>query len=88
MGQVHEEAPNNWARKQNMESTLVNWGINYTDEDLHTHTKYGNGAYCWCQDVGNSTENHMIRGATGVSSSNLRISSGFCGFRPALILIP
>ena len=91
LGQVHENAPNNWAYKDNMENTLVNWGINYTDKDLHTHYNHGNGSYSWCQEYGEFTIYRMTRGRYGVSYSSSNgpdYEGSNYGFRPALILIP
>ena len=90
MGQVHEKAPSNWEYKENMENTLVNWGINYTDKDLHTHYDHGDGSYSWCQEYGESTSYRMGRGYDGVSGSGSNRTGnvyGYYGFRPALILI-
>ena len=90
MGQIHERAPRNWAYPDNMESTLVNWGINYTNNDLLTVA--GNGGYSWCQEYGGSTSEHLMRGGgVCVSLSVGSVSTGvgsYNGFRPALILIP
>lgn len=91
MGQIHEEAPSNWAYPDNMENTLVNWGINYTDEDLYTHGDYGNGFLSWCQEYGPNTNFRMTRGGYGVSYSypgDPGSTSKDHSFRPALILVP
>ena len=91
MGQVHENAPSNWSVPGNMESTLVNWGINYTDADLVMHRNYGNGSYSWCQEYGDSTSVRQFRGVSGVSGSSsvdYTRAHNYYGFRPALILVP
>lgn len=91
MGQVHEQAPNNWTYPNNMENTLVNWGINYTDADLLTHDNHGNGSRSWCQNYGMGTGSNLLRGRSGVSYSlgwNSSNRDNYNGFRPALILVP
>lgn len=91
MGQIHVNATSNWKSPNNMESTLVNWGINYYDFDLITNRSYGNGQYSWCQEYGTSTGRRLLRAGYGVSPSMEQSSSDAdsgLGFRPALILIP
>lgn len=90
MGQISEKAPDNWNYPSNMENTLVNWGINYTSDDLgNENGMFYKGCSSWCQDYGH-TNLRLTRGLGDVSASSAARSSGDdnrYGFRPALILI-
>jgi len=67
---IHVNAPSNWAYPANVDSPTKDWGIDYTDEDLHTHSVYGNGHCSWCQETDNTASYfHIYRGSSGVSSS-------------------
>ena len=62
----------------------------YTDEQLHLHNNYGNGAYNWCQEVsGSGASYRVVRGYVGVTYGR-DTSSGtntYIGWRPLLELI-
>jgi hypothetical protein len=87
---IHENAPNNWAYPNNVDSPTEDWGVNYTDEDLLTHYNYGNGSRSWCQEVAETASLRVRRGGYGVSSSGSitasNSSSGY-GWRPVLELL-
>lgn len=90
LGQVHEKAPSNWSYPDNMENTLVNWGINYTDSNLLTNRFNGNGSKSWCQESGANILNRLYRGYNGISDSGSEVytkTDNNTGYRPALIMI-
>lgn len=46
------------------------WGLDLTDKDLHTHNRYGNGAYSWTQETSDDVSwARVIRGYGGASYS-------------------
>lgn len=46
---IHEKAlANNWNYPAYV-PTVNGWDINFSDGDLITHNKFGNGSYSWCQ---------------------------------------
>lgn len=88
---IHIQAKDkSWVEKDNVESNVPYWGIDFTDADLHTHRDYGDGVYTWCQEVAESSNYRILRGTIGVSSStSLSPTSGGAtyGFRPVLELV-
>ena len=73
---IHENAPDNWAYPDNVDSPTENWGINYTDEDLLTHNNFGDGSYSWTQETRDgNTSNRVLRGYSGVSTAGAHPSS-------------
>jgi len=87
---IHENAPNNWAYPNNVDSPTEDWSVNYTDEDLLTHYKYGDGSRSWCQEVAQTASNRIYRGIGGVSYSGsfpASYSHSDFGWRPVLELL-
>lgn len=87
---IHIEAKDkSWASPANVEVDIPYWGIDFTNEDLHTHSTFGSGTYSWCQET--NTTNRVARGFYGVSSSGANISSPIpntiYGWRPVLELV-
>lgn len=74
---IHIEAKNkSWAYPAYVEDNIPYWGIDFTDEDLHTHYSYGNGTYAWCQETRNtSTSRRVLRGSLGVSNLSSGLAS-------------
>lgn len=99
---IHENSIyGNWSSPEYVESNVPVWshkygtGLNgmYSDKDLLTHERYGNGSWVWQQGpVNNSSTSRVLRGSDGVSSAgrsnkeNL-ISNGYNGWAPVLELI-
>lgn len=74
----------------NVESGLPYWGTDFTDQDLQTHSDYGNGSYSWCQNYAYSSTYRCNRGHDGVAYSGLNSSSittAVRGWRPVLELV-
>ena len=87
---IHQNAPDNWKFKSNVNSPTQNWNIGYTDKDLVTHSDYGNGSFSICQEDGEDSSYSLIRGGFGVSySSSVLVESDYAnyGWRPVLELI-
>lgn len=90
---IHEQAKNkNWAYPSYVEPEIPSdWNINYTDLDLVTDSKGGNGYRQWCQETPETfPTNRVIRGETGVSNANWYTASGtgsFYGWSPVLELL-
>lgn len=85
---IHQKAPSEWVFPNNVKSPTENWNVGYTDADLITSYKNGNGSNCWCQET--VSNGHLIRGGNGVSDSykyeSYRFSTDI-GWRPVLKLI-
>lgn len=75
---IHARAEDqSWAYKSNVDMPTENWGIGFTDADLHTHNDHGNGTYQWCREVYyNDASTRVYRGYDGVSLSYWDTSSG------------
>ncbi len=60
----------------------------YDDQELHTHSTYGDGSYSWCQETSASNTAYRVnRGSTGVtgfSTNTSSITHVFYGWRPCL----
>lgn len=88
---IHKNAPRNWAYNDNVDWPTRDGGVDYTDDDLATKYTGGDGSYCWCQEYGESTDNHLLRGYEGVSYSGCTHSSysgnPTYGWRPVLELV-
>ena len=86
---IHIEAKDkSWAYPANVESDIPYWGIDFTDEDLHTHSSFGSGSYSWCQETTSSCR--VIRGRDGVSyagSPTPSSTGAYYGWRPVLELV-
>lgn len=87
---IHKNAPDNWKFKDNVNWPTENWNIGYTDSDLLTNSKYGDGSYTWCQERGEQLSTRLYRGKEGVSYSEsfdmVNDYSGY-GWRPVLELV-
>ena len=63
----------------------------YTDEQLHLRSNYGNGTYSWCQEVsGAGASSRVIRGYYGVTygyGATSSVTYAYLGWRPLLELI-
>ena len=87
---IHQNAPDKWKFKSNVQSPTENWNIGYTDKDLITHADYGNGSFTICRESGEDDSYSLIRGGYGVSnSSSILVESDYAnyGWRPVLELI-
>ena len=89
---IHIEAKDkSWAYPNNVEAGIPYWGVDFTDEDLHTHNSFGSGSYSWCQEtLSTDATRRLSRGYTGVSNSNIGTSStagSSFGWRPVLELV-
>ncbi len=72
------------------EETTNTWGTNYTDEDLITNYRKGNGAASWCQEKVQKDDYRLVRGSNTPSYSgafNSKNASYVFGWRPCLQLI-
>ncbi len=77
-----------WAYPNNVETSVPYWGIDFTDQDLHTHDSFGNGTYVWCQETYSSYR--LLRGDGGVSGSKNYVptaTSSNGGWAPVLELV-
>jgi len=65
---IHEKAlANNWNYPAYV-PTVNGWDVNFSDGDLITHNKFGNGSYQWCQESSDiDLARRVIRGDNGVS---------------------
>jgi len=65
---IHEKAlANNWNYPAYV-PTVNSWNINFSDGDLITHNKFGNGSYSWCQESSDADPALRVhRGTSGVS---------------------
>ena len=87
---IHIKAPDKWQYPSNVNSPTENWNVGYTDNDLLTISRAGNGSYCWCQEYGRDSGNKLLRGLDDVSySNNVTPSNNMLGFgwRPVLELV-
>ena len=87
---IHQKAPSNWAKKDNVNSPTENWNVGYTDMDLFTHVRAGTGTQSWCQERGQYTSYRLLRGIYGVSRSSSTTpnsDSDDFGWRPVLELV-
>lgn len=87
---IHKNAPSSWAQPNSVKSPTENWNVGYTDQDLLTHTSFGNGSYSWCQEYGESTNYRLLRGREAVSFAGSYSPSSLyavLGWRPCLELI-
>lgn len=90
---IHQQAANkNWAYPANVESEIpANWNINYTDNDLVTHSSGGNGSGHLCQEApATSPSSCVYRGYLGVSHPSWIGASEtilYSGWSPVLELI-
>lgn len=87
---IHQNAPNNWKFPENVNSPTEDWNIGYTDSDLLTNDKYGDGSYTWCQEHGEQQSTRLYRGKEGVSySESFDMSNDYSGYgwRPVLELV-
>lgn len=68
---IHAKARDqSWAYSNNVDVPTPYWGIDFTDQDLHTHNSHGSGSYHWCQEVFHSSATGRVsRGGPGVSHS-------------------
>ena len=68
---IHEKSvANNWNYPE-YAPTVTGWGINFSDGDLITHNKFGNGSYTWCQESSDADLSlRVFRGDYGVSNLN------------------
>ena len=90
---IHIQAKDkNWGYPAYVEDDIPYWGIDFTDEDLHTHNTYGDGTYVWCQETRNdNASSRVVRGYSGVSYSSAITSSSTAasrGWTPVLELVP
>lgn len=90
---IHERAKDqSWNYKDYVDIPTEDWGVGFTDANLHTHNSHGNGTYQWCQDVyHNSAYNRVCRGNAGASSQTRGASSNTHsnrGWSPILEVIP
>ena len=67
--QLHEQAKlKNWAYPAYVDSTLGDFGVYLTDQDLVTHYTFGSGSYRWCQETSDITAWwRVLRGYSGAS---------------------
>lgn len=87
---IHHDAPSNWHYLGNVDYPTENWNVVYTNLDLFTSSTAGNGSYSWCQEHGGSTNTHLVRGYSDVSSSAHYNSSNndyYLGWRPVLEVV-
>ena len=75
---MHERAKDqSWNFKDNVDIPTEDWGVGFTDADLHTHNSHGSGTYQWCREVYYDNASHRVfRGYAGVSYSSWATSSG------------
>lgn len=68
---IHIQAKDkSWAYPAYVEDDIPYWGIDFTDQDLHTHNSFGNGTYVWCQETRNTKSSYrVLRGFDGASGS-------------------
>ncbi|CAM3774522.1 hypothetical protein [Alkalicoccus chagannorensis] len=69
---IHERAATgDWVNPDYVESDVPDWGVGFTDEDLHTDSDFGDGASSRCQEtVEDSTNSRVVRGgSSGVSNA-------------------
>lgn len=68
---IHVKAKDqSWAYGANVDTPTPYWGIDFTDQDLHTHSSHGSGTYQWCQEAFHSNAALRVsRGYLGVSYS-------------------
>ena len=74
---IHIQAKDkSWAYPAYVENSIPYWGIDYTDEDLRTDNKYGDGTCVWCQETPESrSSSRVYRGDDDVSYSGWNDSS-------------
>jgi hypothetical protein len=87
---IHEKAlANNWNYPAYV-PTVNSWNINFSDGDLITHNKFGNGSYSWCQESSDADPAQRVnRGYYGVSFLGASDSASTYygrGWRPRLKL--
>jgi len=87
---IHEKAlANNWNYPAYV-PTVNGWDVNFSDGDLITHNKFGNGSYQWCQESSDiDLAQRVTRGLYGVSSLTPYDSAPvyyYRGWRPRLKL--
>lgn len=96
IAQIHEEAINkNWGWPNNIETDIGilehslgngSQGM-YNNEDLNIEGYPTIGGYSWCQEMGPTTQHHILRGG-GTSYVESDIDSyAYYGWRPVLRLI-
>lgn len=88
---VHEKAAaGNWNYNQYAPTSVPDWGVGFSDGDLMTHNKFGNGSLTWCQESSDANPSLRVgRGYSGASSLFANDSAGAYGgrgWRPRLKL--
>lgn len=94
---IHVNAPSNWGAPgtqnySNVDIPTNDWGVGFTDSDLHTDQMLGNGASSWCQEMAFDQYRHLTRGYDGVASANFNANNDgvaypVLGWRPVLELV-
>lgn len=87
---IHEKAKlGNWNYSSYVPADVPDWGIGFSDGDLITHRKFGNGSRRWMQETRDDyVVTRVYRGRSGVSIllGYLSWSAGSRrGFAPALV---
>ena len=90
---LHERASDgSWEYPNYAPTAVDDWTVGLTDENLITHSDFGNGSYSWCQETRNDIETYrrVVRGYSGTSNLVAVYSWGTgsnYGFRPVLELV-
>lgn len=87
---IHVNAPDKWMYPKNVEATIENWGIGYTDRDLLTSNINGSGSNALCQEYASSMYDVLRRGYRGISCTDytsIGNDSSYSGWRPVLELV-
>jgi len=70
--------------------TVNSWDINFSDGDLLTHNKFGNGSYSWCQDSSDADPARRVGrgygGVSGLGAHGSALADSLRGWRPKLKL--
>ncbi len=90
---IHENAPSNWEKRDNVNSPTENWNIGYTDKDLYKRLKDDgeyHSVFSWCQERGDSSNSILVRSSVSIEGS-LSLPPFFSfdssGWRPVLELV-
>ena len=85
---IHANAPNSWENPEYVDEPTEDWNINFTDTDLLTSWRAGEGTQQWGQETDSQdSTSHVVRGYTGVSALDTIYSGSSYeryGWRPVL----
>ena len=90
---LHQRASDgSWIYPNYAPASVDDWTVGLTDENLITHSDFGNGSYSWCQEARNDIETYrrVFRGTYGASylSAYPSWNTGSpYGWRPVLELV-